>query len=84
MANKMSVEKRNDILRLLVESNSIRSVNRLMRTNTHSVLRQLVWAGEHCYDLMAERFQNLRLRHIEVDEIWTFVRSEKAGAVDAR
>lgn len=72
MANRMSLEKRNTILRLLVEGNSIRSVTRLMSTNIPSVLRQLHWAGEHCRGLL-DQFNGLTLKHLEVDEIWTFV-----------
>ncbi len=78
MANRMSLEKRNTILRLLVEGNSIRSVCRLMQTNIPSVLRQLQWAGEHCRDLMDLHFQNLTLDHLECDEIWTFVQKKQA------
>jgi len=74
----MSVEKRNTILRLLVEGNSVRSICRLMGTNIPSVLRQLTWAGEHCRDLMDAKFQNLKLGHIECDEIWTFVAKKQA------
>lgn len=85
MANFMSVEKRNTILRLLVEGNSIRSVCRLMQTNIPSVLRQLLWAGEHCRKLMDERFRNLTLEHLECDEIWTFVQKKQARlTVDER
>lgn len=74
----MSVEKRNTILRLLVEGNSIRSVTRLMGTNIRSVLRQLSWAGEHCRKLMDERLRNLTLEHLECDEIWTYVQKKQA------
>ena len=74
----MSVEKRNTILRLLVEGNGIRSVCRLMGTNIPSVLRQLTWAGEHCRALMEDRFRGLTLRHVECDEIWTFVQKKQA------
>lgn len=74
----MSLEKRAMVLRLLVEGNSVRSVCRLMHTCIPNVLRQLTWAGEHCYDLMATRFHNLKLRHVEVDEIWTFVGKKQA------
>jgi IS1 family transposase len=73
MANVMSVEKRNTILRLLVEGNSIRSVCRLMQTQIRTVLRQLLWAGEHCQRLMDDRFRGLTLDHLETDEMWTFV-----------
>jgi transposase-like protein len=71
--SKMTTEKRNTILRLLVEGNSIRSVTRLMATNIPSVLRQLLWAGEHCQALMESRFTGLTLNHLETDEMWTFV-----------
>lgn len=78
MANRMSTEKRNTILRLLVEGNSVRSIARLMQTNIRCVLRQLNWAGEHCRKLMDERFRGLTLKHLECDEIWTFVQKKQA------
>src|SRR5437899_610307 len=78
MACRMSIEKRNTILRLLVEGNSIRSVTRLMGTNIPTVLRQLVWAGEHCRELMDANFQGLTLDHLEVDEMYTFVAKKQA------
>ncbi|MCE9556431.1 MAG: hypothetical protein K8T91_24035 [Planctomycetes bacterium] len=74
----MSTEKRNTILRLLVEGNSIRSTCRLMQTNIPSVLRQLLWAGDHCRELMEARFQGLTLGHLETDEMWTFVGKKQA------
>ena len=72
MVRRMSIEKRNTILRLLVEGNGVRSVCRLMGTDIHGVLRQLTWAGEHCANLLNEKLTGLRLRHVECDEIWTF------------
>ncbi len=71
--NKMNTEKRNTILRLLVEGNSIRSVCRLMQTNIPSVLRQLKWAGKQAQKLMDRMFRDLKLDHLETDEIWTFI-----------
>lgn len=78
MANRMSVEKRNTILRLLVEGNSIRSITRLMATNIPSVLRQLHWAGQHCQTLLDTSLQGLTLKHLEVDEMWTFVAKKQS------
>lgn len=78
MANVMSIEKRNTILHLLVEGNSIRSTCRLMGTNIPSVLRQLVWAGEHCRELLQRELVGMRLRHVEADEIWTFVQKKQS------
>ncbi|MBC7854906.1 MAG: hypothetical protein IAF94_15850 [Pirellulaceae bacterium] len=73
----MSIEKRNTILRLLVEGNGIRSVCRLMQTNIPSVLRQLEWAGEHCGQLLEEKLRGLDLSHLECDEIWTFCQKKQ-------
>lgn len=78
MANVMSVERRNTILRHLVEGNSIRSTCRLLGTNIPSVLRQLVWAGEHCRNVLNTHLTGLQLRHVECDEIWTFVQKKQA------
>jgi len=72
MANRMKIEKRNMILRLLVEGNSVRSICRIVGTNIPTVLRQLTWAGDHCQKIMDARMNGLKLRHVEVDEIWTF------------
>ncbi len=77
MARIMSTEKRNTILRLLVEGNSVRSVTRLMGTNIPTVLRQLRWAGDHCQRLMDDSFRNLTLSHLECDETWTFVQKKQ-------
>ena len=76
----MSIEKRNTILRLLVEGNGIRSVCRLMGTNIPSVLRQLEWAGEHCGQLLEEKLSGLDLSHLECDEIWTFCQKSKPAS----
>lgn len=78
MFKPMPIEKRNTILRLIVEGNSVRSVCRLMGTNIPTVLRQLVWAGEHCRKLLDSRLTGLQLRHVECDEIWTFVQKKQS------
>lgn len=78
MFRPMPVEKRNTILRLLVEGNSVRSVCRLMGTNIPTVLRQLTWAGEHCSALLEQHLRGLKLEHCECDEIWTFCQKKQA------
>jgi IS1 family transposase len=78
MFKPMPIEKRNTILRLIVEGKSIRSVCRLLGTNIPTVLRQLTWAGEHCRKLLDSRLTGLQLRHVECDEIWTFVQKKQA------
>ena len=77
----MPIEKRNIILRLLVEGNGIRAVARLMRTNILTLLRQLAWAGEHCGQLLGSPQQGLALEHVECDEIWTFARTSLVASL---
>src|SRR5262245_42398781 len=79
MANVMSIEKRNTILRLLVEGNSIRSTCRLIGSQIHTVLRQLEWAGQHCAALLNDRLNGLKCRHLECDEIWTYCQRKQAN-----
>jgi IS1 family transposase len=67
-------DKRKSIIHLLIEGNSIRSTERLTRVHRDTIMRLLVEAGNGAAALLDDRMRNLKLRHIEVDEIWTFVR----------
>lgn len=40
--------------------------------NIPSVLRQFHWAGDHCQGLMNARMLGFWLKHLEIDEMWTF------------
>lgn len=48
-------------------------------TNTHrdTIMRLLVSAGEVCAAIMNETMRNLPCRHIQVDEIWTYVQKKQ-------
>jgi IS1 family transposase len=86
MANHMKPEKRVQLLRLLAEGNSVRSTARLIGTNIPTVLRHLVSAGEECRQFLNDNLVDLNVRHLELDELWTFcvkkqrrVRPEEIG-----
>ena len=83
MANRMSKEKRLQILHLLIEGNSVRSVTRLVGTNIPTVLRHLGLAGEHCRKIMDRKMRELELDHIQADEIWTFCRKKQGKLTEA-
>ena len=74
----LSTEKRLAILHLLVEGNSIRSIERLAGVHRDTIMNLLVYAGNFAGDLLFHRMRSLKLRHVEVDEIWTFV-TKKQG-----
>jgi IS1 family transposase len=77
MANFMKPEKRVQILRMLAEGNSVRSTARLLQTNIPSVLRQLLKAGEECRQFLHANLVELNVRHLQLDEQWTFVAKKK-------
>ena len=64
-------------LRLLLEGNSIRSTERITELDRNTIMTLLLKAGERCQSLMDSRLRNLRMEHIQVDEIWTFVQKKR-------
>jgi hypothetical protein len=66
-------DKRRSVLHLLIEGNSIRSTERLAGVHRDTIMRLLVQAGEGAMTLLDDIMRGLKLRHVEIDEIWTFV-----------
>ena len=62
---------------LLVEGNSVRSAARIAGIGKRTVLTLLSHLGEGCSDLLRSRVRNVRPTHLELDEIWTFVRKKQ-------
>jgi hypothetical protein len=69
----LNSDRRHSVLHLLVEGNSIRSTERLTGVHRDTIMRLLVQAGDGCLALLDDRMRGLKLRHVECDEIWTFV-----------
>lgn len=61
------------ILHSLVEGNSVRGTARLCDVEKRTVLNILKLAGEQCGRLLTEHIHNVRVRDLELDEVWTFV-----------
>jgi transposase-like protein/IS1 family transposase len=58
---------------LLVEGNSLRSVERLTGININTLMKLLVIAGEKCEKLLENRIKNVKVKDVECDELWCFV-----------
>ena len=65
------------VLHLLVEGNSLRSIQRLTGVHRDTVARLMVKVGTRLRGVMDRRFRNLELNHLQCDEIWTFVRKKQ-------
>src|SRR5947208_17058196 len=58
---------------MLVEGNSLRSASRLADVSLNTVTKLLVDLGAACETIHDQRVRNVRVRHLQADEIWCFV-----------
>ena len=78
MANVLPLERQQTVLHLLVEGNSIRSVERLTGVHRDTIMRLVLRFGNECRELMDDRMRGLTLRHVQCDEVWTFVAKKQS------
>ena len=60
-------------IQLLIEGTSIRSAERITGLHRDTIIRLLVLAGERCIAVMDTQMRNLHCKHLQADEIWSFV-----------
>lgn len=58
---------------LLLEGNSVSSVERATDVHHTTILKLLVLAGEKCERIMATKIRNVVVRDVEVDEVFSFI-----------
>ena len=78
MATTLKPAKKIEVLRWLCEGNSIRSVERVTGVHRDTIGRLILGFGECCKNFLDERLRGLNLRHVECDEIWTYVGKKQA------
>ncbi|MDD5585760.1 MAG: IS1 family transposase [Alphaproteobacteria bacterium] len=71
--NRLTTQKRAQILGMMVEGMSIRSITRLTGASKNTVAKLLVDAGQACADYMDKNLRDLPCKRLQVDEIWSFV-----------
>jgi IS1 family transposase len=71
--NKLTRERRTQVIAALIEGNSIRSTVRMTGVAKKTVLRLLVEVGKACATYQDVTLRNLKCRRIQCDEIWSFV-----------
>jgi len=74
--NIISKEKQIQVLKTLVEGNSIRSTERMTGIHRDTIMRLLVRVGNKCQKIMDDRLCDFHCHRIQVDEIWTFVKKK--------
>jgi IS1 family transposase len=70
--NKLSIEKKAQVITALVEGNSIRATCRMTGTAKGTVTRLLASVGKACALYQDKHLSNLTSKRIQCDEIWSF------------
>ena len=78
--NKLPLAKRVQILAMLCEGSSMRSVSRVADVSINTVSKLLIEAGEACVAIHNEMVRGVRSKHIQCDEIWSFCYAKEKQA----
>ena len=82
--NKLSPERRAQVISALVEGNSIRATCRMTGTAKGTVLKLLADVGEVCRDYQDKHVRKLTSRRIQCDEIWAFCHSKEKNVPEEK
>ena len=80
--NKLSIEKRAQIIGMLVEGNSMRAVSRMTGCSINTVTKLLVDVGQACWIYQHKMLRNLPCKRIQCDEIWSFCYAKEKNVPD--
>lgn len=82
--NKLPLAKRVQILSMLCEGSSMRSISRVCDVSINTVTKLLVDAGETCLALHDELVRDVRASRIQCDEIWSFCYAKGKNVAKAK
>jgi len=71
--NNSSLQKKVQIVNLLVEGMSMRATARVADVSINTVVKLLIDVGKACQNFHNETVHSLTTKRIQVDEIWSFV-----------
>lgn len=81
---KLDTKTRGQILHLLCEGQSIRSITRVLGVSKNTVAKLLDDAGAVCASYQDQAFRNLTSRRVQVDEIWSFTYAKQKNVAAAK
>jgi IS1 family transposase len=71
--NRLNTERRSQVIRCLVEGNSVRATVRLTGVAKNTVVKLLMEIGRACEEYQDKTLRNLHSKRVQCDEIWSFV-----------
>ena len=75
--NKLPLQTRVQILSMLCEGSSMRSISRVADISINTVAKLLVDAGKACAAFHDEKVRGVKARRVQVDEIWSFTAAKQ-------
>lgn len=75
--NRLPIAKRAQILSMLTEGASMRSLSRLADVSINTVSKLLVEAGEFCARYHDVHVRNVKAKRVQVDEVWSFTAAKQ-------
>jgi IS1 family transposase len=82
--NKLPLERRVQILNLLVEGSSLRSISRVCGVSINTVTKLLVDAGHACAEFHDANVRKVEAKKVQTDEIWSFCYAKKGNVPNAK
>lgn len=82
--NRLSQEKRAQIIGMMVEGVSIRAISRMTGASKNTIVKLLAEAGQMFSDFQNETIRNLSSERIQLDEIWSFVYAKAKNVACAK
>jgi IS1 family transposase len=81
--NKLSVKARAQMLSMLCEGASMRSVSRLADVSINTVAKLLIDAGKFCAAFHDDNVRGVQAKRIQCDEIWSFTYAKQKNVKTA-
>jgi IS1 family transposase/lambda repressor-like predicted transcriptional regulator len=81
--NRLPIEKRAQIIGMLVEGNSLRAVSRMAGCSINTVTKLLEEVGFACNMYQSEHIRNVNAKRVQCDEIWGFCYSKEKNVAPA-
>lgn len=82
--NKLSVQKRVQILAMLCEGSSMRSISRVCDVSINTVTKLLVDGGTAAAMFHHEKVRNVTAKRVQCDEIWSFAYAKNKNLRNAK
>ncbi|MBR0712201.1 DDE-type integrase/transposase/recombinase [Bradyrhizobium liaoningense] len=82
--NRLPTEKRAQILQMLCEGSSMRSISRVSDVSLNTVTKLLVDAGSACAAFHDATVRNVKSQRVQCDEIWSFAYAKAKNVHSAK